>query len=229
MKQAKGLLGRDGRAGKIKAFLKSGDEVLQEYAYPDPEATFPPESGNTSTCYALASPGDIVQIFLMANKGTADIVDVEIDGIIRSSTPVSYNKLGVANLHIKKVLYSGKVANTKRREVAKMFDMAVKGRDTSRGLCGIFHSERKGTYRFFLDLRLGVNRYSAVGSIVLKCWRKNTPPESESERSQTPPTELDADSEKKPEGPPTYLSHIHWWEVNRHIGLVGPPPPFEIE
>lgn len=217
MKQPKGLVDRDGRAGKISAFLKVGDGLLKEYAYPNPGAAFPPESGITSTCYSLASPGDIIHIDLVANKGTADMVDVEVDGIIRSSVPVVYTKSGSANLHIKKVLHSGRIASTEKREVAKMFDMVVKGRNTSRGLCGISHLEYEVAYKFSLDLRLGANRYSAVGSIVLKCWRKNTP-------SIKP-----GSNAEKPESPPTYESHIHWWEVNRHIRIAGPPPPFEIQ
>jgi hypothetical protein len=132
MKAPKGLLDLKGQAGKIVATIKVGDENLVEYPYPAPDSPFPPTEGNTSSCYVLTSPGDILAINVLANTDTADVVDVEVDGILRGSTKLATSK-SVSVVLIKKVCYRGKIRSTGRREAAKFCEMVVKKRNTKHG------------------------------------------------------------------------------------------------
>ncbi|KAE9366173.1 hypothetical protein N431DRAFT_352353 [Stipitochalara longipes BDJ] len=80
MKTPEGLLGANGKPGKIEIILKGGEKALQEFSKDETLA-----DGNTVKCYILTAPGDIISVDITAGAHTADVFDLEVDGILRAS------------------------------------------------------------------------------------------------------------------------------------------------
>jgi hypothetical protein len=125
MKSTGDLVNANGKLGKVFVVLKGGEKVLKEYTK-DEEA----RSGSTYECYVLTAPGDIISVDITADANTADVFDLEVDGILRAS--VSSKALAkVFHGTISKVCYKGKSGN--KRDSAKYCAMKVKRRDESMG------------------------------------------------------------------------------------------------
>jgi hypothetical protein len=124
MRTAEGLVDANGKPGKVSVVLKGGDEALKEYA--KEEST----TGSISKCYVLTAPGDLISIAIAAEANTADVFDLEVDGILRASV-ASKTLAKVFHGTINKVCYKGKSGN--KRDGAKYSGMQVKRRDASMG------------------------------------------------------------------------------------------------
>jgi len=127
MRTVEGFADANGKPCSILVVLKGGEEALKEYSK-DQEAI----SGSISQCFVLTAPGDVISVDITADANTADVFDLEVDGILRAS--IASKALAKA-FHgtINKVCYKGKSGN--KRDGAKYCGMQVKRRDTSMGKC----------------------------------------------------------------------------------------------
>jgi hypothetical protein len=124
MRSLEGLVDAKGKPGMINVLIKGGEEALQEYMKDElPE-------GSISRCYVLTAPNDIISVDITAEANTADVFDLEVDGILRAS--ISSKALAKA-FHgtISKVWYKGKSGT--KQSGAKYCRMQVKRRDESMG------------------------------------------------------------------------------------------------
>jgi hypothetical protein len=125
MKSLEGLVDAKGNPGTILVLLKGGEEVLKEF-----KKDGSLHEGSISRCFVLTAPGDIISVDINADPQTADVFDLEVDGILRAS--VSSKGLAKAFLGtINKVCYKGKSGT--KQSGAKYCVMQVKRRDESMG------------------------------------------------------------------------------------------------
>jgi hypothetical protein len=125
MKSLECLVDAKGNPGTIIVLLKSGEESLKEFNKDEGL-----QEGSISRCFVLTAPGDIISVDINANAQTADVFDLEVDGILRAS--VTSKALAKA-FHgtINKVCYKGKSGT--KQSGAKYCGMQVKRRDESMG------------------------------------------------------------------------------------------------
>lgn len=126
MKAIDGLLDANGKPGEIEVLLKGGEKELREFTK-DGVST----DGRTSKCFVLTAPGDIISVDIKAGAHTADIFDLEVDGILRASI-ASKTSAKIFHGTINKVCFKGTKRNGKR-DGAKYCGMKVQRRDTSMG------------------------------------------------------------------------------------------------
>jgi hypothetical protein len=112
--------------GEIEVSLKGGEKELKEFTKDISTV------GNISKCFVLTVPGDIISVDITAEAHTANVFDLEVDGILRAS--VSSNTLA-KNFHgtINKVCFGGIKHESGKRNKAKYCAMKVQKRDASRG------------------------------------------------------------------------------------------------
>jgi hypothetical protein len=127
MKTLNGLLDANGKPGEIEVSLKGGEKELMEFTK-DEVLT----AGSTSKCFVLTAPGDLISVDIRAGAHTADVFDLEVDGILRTS--ISSKGLAKA-FHgtINKVCFQGIKNKSGKREGAKYCGMKVQRRDASMG------------------------------------------------------------------------------------------------
>jgi len=212
MRAPQGLLGADGKPGKANVLLASGmnGNPLQEYGYK--------VEGNQTTCYVLASPGDIITVPFSLNAGIGDFVDLVVDGVLRKSATVHQRgkKFGKT---FKKVCYSE--LKWGRRAGLKSYKMEVRSRNTKKGRNFILPKETARLTSQDVVLT-GENSPSAVGSIQVQIFRIETT-EDVDEGSQNA-----ASREPPDQRAPKFDKYPSWSELNCYINSDGPPPPFEI-
>ena len=125
MKTLDGFLGANGKPGKIDILVKGGEKVLQEFS------TTEALDGSTTKCYVLTAPGDIISVDITAGAHTADVFDLEVDGVLRAS--LSSSRLS-RPFHgtISKVCFKAKTGK-KGGDGPRYCAMQVKSRDESMG------------------------------------------------------------------------------------------------
>jgi hypothetical protein len=124
MRSLEGLLDAKGKPGKIDVLLKGGEQPLREFNKNDLR------EGSISKCYVLTAPGDIISVDITADANTADVFDLEVDGILRASVS---SKALAKTFHgtINKVCFKAKPGS--KRDAAKYCGMKVRRRDGSMG------------------------------------------------------------------------------------------------
>ena len=210
MKISEGFTDANGKPASVVTVLKGRDEQLKEFTKGDESV-----GANTVQCFVLTAPGDIISVDIKADADTADVFDLEVDGILRASAT------GKASVKINKVCFKAK-SGGKRELGAKYCRMQVKKRDTTHGKsCSHVFCNRANLpdASFAWD----ENR-SAVGTLVLKAWRKNP----DAEATSIEATEADANTPQTP----SFEQYASRQEVKGYVnkdGEEGPLPPFEIE
>ncbi|TAQ85614.1 hypothetical protein B7494_g6057 [Chlorociboria aeruginascens] len=170
--------------------------------------------GNSSTCYALASPGDLLTVrFAFTSLIAAEMfVDCVVDGVLRASV---YSAKAVKSQRnaFSRVCVRERVNGQWGRKLGmKTGQMVVQNRDT------------KGDYKVCAQ-----KAPSQVSSIEIQVFRRQ--PKAE----PTVASDCDAASTSTEDismgvvgRAPSFHDYGSWSEVNRNINHDGPPPPFEI-
>lgn len=87
--------------------------------------------GSTLTCFSLTAPGDVLQLHYALTTGSADFIDVVVDGVRRFSAACDPTKNEFRGL-VKRVLYLSRTKGTKRGGLKNAL-MQVKSRDMDSG------------------------------------------------------------------------------------------------
>jgi len=146
MKTHDGLAGANGKAGKIDILLKGGEKALREFSKVEEEL-----DGSTVKCYVLTAPGDIISVDITAGAHTADIFDLEVDGILRASLSSKGLSKGFHGT-INKVCFKAK-SGKKGGDGSKYCSMKVRNRDASMGKSLSLFTILPSKLRFRCNLR----------------------------------------------------------------------------
>lgn len=126
VKTPKGLLDVKGSSGKGEVQITSCNDVdLQEFGVTVEE--------DTTTCYALTSPGDIFTISFAFNPGVAGFVDLIVDGVRRNKIASAENLKGTFRGKFTRAFYQGRVGSTEKRSGLKSCQMKVRARNGQPG------------------------------------------------------------------------------------------------
>lgn len=124
MRLPEGILNVKGRKaiGLIQLQGSDGND-LREYGSTN--------EGVQTTCLVLTSPGDVITVSFLLDRGVADFADLIVDGILRDSTSVSAaNKIFKGTF--KKACHQERLKNGKRGGL-KACKMEIQSRDTESG------------------------------------------------------------------------------------------------